>query len=140
MDKQIIYYENKSWKVMLHPNQAYLGYSIIILKRNAGALSKLKKEEWGNLQKVIKKLESAHKKTFNATMFNWTCLLNDAYKKNPPKPHVHFHMRPRYRKKVKINKELFEDLEFAHHYNKKRMNVVSQKTLELMAKRIKKNL
>ena len=136
MDEQIIYYETNFWKVMLHPNQAYLGYSIIILKREADSLSNLKKEEWDNLQKIIKKLESAYKKTFNATMFNWTCLLNNAYKKDPPKPQVHFQMRPRYKQKVKINKDSFEDLEFAHHYNKKRMNVVLRKTLELIAKKI----
>ena len=140
MKEDIVYYETKYWKVILHENQAYLGYSIVIIKRSVGSLSELNKEEWKNLRRVVKKLESSYKKIFNATLFNWNCFMNNAYKSDKPKPLVHWHFRPRYQDKVEFAGEVFEDIEYAHHPNKKREHLVSKKVQESIVKEIKKNL
>ena len=91
-------------------------------------------------ENIVCKLEYVLKKTFNATMFNWTCLMNDAFKSDEPKPQIHWHFRPRYKKIVKFNNEQFEDLEFAHHYSRERKNIVSDDMLKKISNKIKKNL
>ncbi len=130
MNEEIILFETDFWKVILHPNQAYLGYSIVVLKSESESMSDITKDEWTEFYEVVKKLESSFKKTFGATMFNWTCLLNSFYREEIIKPELHWHFRPRYKDIVKINEEVFEDLEFAHHYNKKREHIVSTELLK----------
>lgn len=73
----------------------------------------------------MKKLESALKKSFNATMSNWTCLMNNAYQNEPPNPHIHWHFRPRYNHKVEFAGLTFEDPEFGHHYDRTRKQEIS---------------
>jgi diadenosine tetraphosphate (Ap4A) HIT family hydrolase len=65
---------------------------------------------------LLKKLEKALLKAFNATMFNWTCLMNNAYLEKPPKPHIHWHFRPRYEHPVNFGGMTFFDKEFGRHY------------------------
>lgn len=133
-------FEAKDWKISLSDNQYHLGRCFVDLKRHATSLSELKKEEIEDFLVVVKKLENAIKKTFNATMFNWSCLMNNAYKTSNPNPHVHFHFRPRYKEKVKFDGTLFEDKEFAHHYDNKKVLKVSQSTLNKIILKIKENL
>ena len=104
------------WKVFLHPEQTYLGRSVITLKRHCGSLSAVTKEEWVDFIRLVKKIESSYKKALGATLFNWSCLMNNAYQDTPPNPHVHWHLRPRYRKSVRLFGTVFEDIEFGHHY------------------------
>ena len=137
---RIILLSTKYWDVALNEDQAYLGRGILVLKRNCGDLAKLTKEEIIELFEIIKKLEKAIKKAFKAEMFNWTCLMNDAYKQTPPKPQVHLHLRPRYRKDVTFEGKVFKDPEFAHHYNKERKDIVSEILLNKIAEKIKQNL
>lgn len=128
----------KHWKCFLLDNQAYLGRSIIEIKRDCGSMSDINPDEWEEFHDVVKRLESAFKKAFNATLFNWACLMNHAYKEDPPKPHVHWHFMPRYRDKVSFAGEVFEDNEFGHHYDhKSRIKVVSMEVLEKIAKEVK---
>jgi diadenosine tetraphosphate (Ap4A) HIT family hydrolase len=141
MEEETIIYETDFWKVLLSPNQAYLGSCIIVLKRDCRNMSDLKPDEWINLHKnIVKVLEPTLKKAFNATMFNWTCLMNDAFKSKKPKPSVHWHLRPRYRKEIRFAGEQFQDLEFAHHYDKRRKMLVSKKVLKEISKEIQKYL
>lgn len=130
----------KCWEVHLIENQAYLGRCIVVLKRNCGDLADLKKEEITELFEIIKKLEKAIKKAFKAEMFNWTCLMNDAYKQTPPNPQVHLHLMPRYRNDINFEGKVFKDQEFAHHYNKERKEIVSEMLLNKIAEKIKQNL
>jgi diadenosine tetraphosphate (Ap4A) HIT family hydrolase len=134
------YYETAYWKVILTDNQDYLGRSIIELKRKCGSLSELSKEEWSDFYEVVKKLESVFKQCFDATMFNWTCLMNDAYKSKNPKPQVHWHLRPRYNHPVDVAGMTFVDEEFGHHYTKQRDTLVSRKVLIEITKELKKYL
>lgn len=75
---------------------------------------------------------------FGAEMFNWGCLMNNAYKPEieKPYPHVHFHFRGRYRKSVKFAGELFVDEEFGHHYDRTKERHVSPAVFDAIRKRI----
>ena len=66
----------------------------------------------------------------NATMFNWSCLMNDAYKHDPPCSHLHFHVRPRYKGLVHLGKIAFQDHEFSHHYNNHAPAIVDDEVLQ----------
>ena len=65
----------------------------------------------------MKRLELALTKAFNATLFNINCMMNDAYLKHPPNPHVHWHLRPRYSHTVVFEGRTFFDKEFGHRFN-----------------------
>ena len=139
MDELI--YETDFWKVVLIDDQTYLGRSVVVLKRDCGEMSGLDSQEVLDFHtNVVQKMENVFKKTFNATMFNWTCLMNNAYKAENPEPHVHWHFRPRYRNDVQFAGETFQDVNFAHHYDRAKKKIVSKVILELIAKEIRNNL
>lgn len=129
--------KTRYWDVDLHPNQYYLGYSIIGLKRKCKHLSGLKKEEILDFFKIVNDFEKSATKNFNATMFNWTCLMNDSYKKGKPPAQVHWHVRPRYKNKIKFQGITFEDGNFAHHYDKSREKFIPKKILIKIAQKLK---
>ncbi len=136
-----IIFETKYWTVKLFQDQAYLGRCVVLLNRDCGNLSGLTKEEVLDFhENIVKKLESTFKKVFDATMFNWTCLMNNAYKKKNPKPYVHWHFRPRYNHNVEFENETFEDPEFSHHYDRARKRIISPTLLKKIADKIKSNL
>lgn len=45
MVEAIKIHETKYWKVFLNENQAYLGYSVVVLKRDAEKMSAIANEE-----------------------------------------------------------------------------------------------
>lgn len=140
MEDKIIH-ETDFWKVILIPDQSYLGRSVIVLKGDCGEMSSLTSDEWIDFhENIVKKLESAFKRAFDATMFNWTCLMNNAFKAQDPKPQVHWHFRPRYREDVTFAGEHFQDLEFGHHYSKEREMIVSKDILEKISEEVRKYL
>ncbi|MFT4311683.1 MAG: hypothetical protein ACMXYF_00455 [Candidatus Woesearchaeota archaeon] len=63
--------------------------------------------------------------------------MNHGYKKNPPKPFVYWHFRPRYREKIEFSGKQFQDLEFAHHYDRERKKFVSKDILEKISQEMK---
>jgi diadenosine tetraphosphate (Ap4A) HIT family hydrolase len=144
--KEYIIYETKYWKVFLNQSDQYcLGRSVVLLKRSCKLLSGITKEEIINLLEIIKKLENALTKSFGATMFNWTCLMNDSYKRikyreKKDDPQVHLHFRPRYKNKIKFAGEVFIDEEFARHYKRKSDKQVSDKVLKKIVEKIKGEL
>jgi diadenosine tetraphosphate (Ap4A) HIT family hydrolase len=132
--------ETRYWKVFLSDEQSYLGRCVILLKRHCESVSDINEAEWDDLHNEIKGLEKTMKKAFGATMFNLTCLMNNAYKKKPYHPHVHWHFRPRYDNKVKFAGLVFDDSRFGHHYDPKSSRKLDSKTRNLIINRIKKNL
>lgn len=113
-----VMFETTYWKVILMANQTYLGYCSISLKRrDCGDLADMTKEEVLDFLQLAKNLENALRKAFDATMFNWTCLMNLAYQNNPPTPHMHWHFRPRYNHVVKFAGLEFTDQFFGQHYD-----------------------
>jgi len=112
-------FETKFWKIVLSDEQAYLGRMMVISKRHCGDLAELSKEEILDFFEVLKKIEKVMRKVFGAVYFNWTCLVNSFYKLKNPDPHLHWHCRPRYDKKINFEGTIFKDPNFAHHYNRK---------------------
>ncbi|MCA9353109.1 HIT family protein [Patescibacteria group bacterium] len=117
--KNYVFIETEYWLVKLsEKDQRYLGRSYVTLKRKCASLSELTEKEMIDFLHLVRQVESLMKKTFGAVMFNWTCLMNDAYQAEYPDPQVHWHMRPRYNKEVVVAGEIFVDTEFGHHYNR----------------------
>jgi diadenosine tetraphosphate (Ap4A) HIT family hydrolase len=107
--------ETKHFKILISDDQSYFGRLVILLKRPCESLSQVKQEEWEDFSNIVKKLESFFTKTYKATMFNWSCLMNEAAKRGE-KTQVHFHFRPRYKKQIQVNGEVFRDPNFGFHY------------------------
>lgn len=129
--------ETACWSIYLANDQAYLGRCIILLRRHCGDLADLTPEEWLDLGQVVKRVEVALRQAFGATMFNWACLMNDAYKSAPPNPHVHWHVRPRYDHAVAFGGLTFEDPEFARHYNNRKAMDVPLEVRLAIAERVR---
>ena len=124
-----VLFETEYWRIELNSDQAYLGRCVVVLKRECGELSGMSEEEMKDFLVVVKKIEGTMKKVFGAVMFNWTCMMNNAYKENDEVAQVHFHVRPRYDEKVEFGGEVFEDGEFGPHYDNYRREIASDKVL-----------
>ena len=86
-----------------------------IISCNKESLSELTGDEWIELGKIEKELERICKKVFGATMFNFSCLMNNAYRDNE-EPHVHFHFIPRYNKKIVLFDKKYVDRHFGYNF------------------------
>lgn len=141
MDREIVF-ETKYWKVILMEQQLYLGRCVIELKRSCGDLADLNQDEILNFFELVKKLENLFRKTFNTTMFNWTCLMNNAYQVIPAEPQVHWHFRPRYESPVEINGQIFKDPNFGHHYlhGSENEKTISKEMLKIINGKLQKNI
>ena len=107
-------YESKNWEVVFVDwCQEFVGDCII--SSNKESLSELTSEEWEELGLIEKELERVSKKLFNATMFNFACLMNNAYRDNE-KPHVHFHFIPRYKNELNILGKVYKDKHFGFDF------------------------
>lgn len=107
--------ETTHWKIFLAEDQMYLGRLVIKTKELRESLPDITEEEQKDFFLLIKKLESFYKEVIGATMFNYSCLMNDAYRDSEV-PHVHFHFRPRYKNSVTILGNTFIDPNFGEHY------------------------
>jgi len=134
--------ETDYWFILLAPDQKNLGTCVVALKRKEGNLAGIKDEEWIDLKKIIVNLQSALKKAFDSTMFNWGCLMNSSYLKEHPDPHVHWHFIPRYKYKVKFEGITFEDpcFGFSTMKSKEGVRKVPEYTRRKIIEKIKKNL
>lgn|SRR5574341_136825 len=118
-------YETPCWIIKLAPNQSLLGRCVISTKRHVGDLAHLSGEEITEFLKIIQQLEGALRKAFNATMFNWSCYMNHAYRETPSNPHVHWWVVPRYRETVELEGTVFKDLSFGDPYDHAQWQEVS---------------
>ncbi len=110
--------------VVLNPyDQLYLGRSAIILKRHTPTLASVSDAEWLDYKQLVGVFVKAASEAFGAEHFNWTFNMNHAFREDPPRPHVHGHVRPRYRSEVKCPGLTFEDREFGNHYGTTRRRV-----------------
>lgn len=110
----MILYKGNNWEVVfVNWCQEFVGDCIIFC--NKECLSELSDNDWIELGKIEKELERVSKKLFNATMFNFACLMNNAYRDNE-KPHVHFHFIPRYKNKLEIFNKVYKDKHFGCNF------------------------
>lgn len=126
--------------VVLATDQSYLGRAVVILKRHSDAFSDLKQSELEDLLALSKRLESGYKEVFGATMFNWSCLMNNAYQSETPNPHVHWHLRPRYDHDVEFAGQIFKDREFGCHYDDNKRLEIKTEVQKQIIERIREKL
>lgn len=112
--------ETQYWRICLAPNQSLLGRCVIHSKRHAGNLADLTTVEWNEFLNVIQWVEESIRSAFSATMFNWSCYMNHAYREDPPTPHVHWWAVPRYAQTVQFGGRTFEDPHFGEPYDHSR--------------------
>lgn len=131
--------ETHYWRVCLAPNQSLLGRCVIHLKRHAGDLADLTEDELLDFLNVVKRVEVAIRSAFNATMFNWSCYMNHAYRENSPNPHVHWWAVPRYEYAVRFGERVFEDPHFSNPYDHRRWLDLPKYVRDDIAEKIKEN-
>lgn len=138
MPNNPIILETEHWKVILHEDQRYLGRSIVSAKnRNRPNLATLTDEEWLDFShNVVAPFEAAVMSAFGAELFNWSCLMNLAYRNNPPDPHVHWHVQPRYRNPVEFAEKTYTDEAFGNHYLFGDPQVETDEALKMIADKI----
>jgi diadenosine tetraphosphate (Ap4A) HIT family hydrolase len=109
-----------------------LGTCVVSLQRHAGDLAHLTEIELLEFLDVVRKLEAAVKNAFEASMFNWSCYMNHAYRETIPDPHVHWWAVPRYDRSVEFAGLRFEDPHFGNPYDHDRvMNLPGPLRLEI---------
>lgn len=128
------------WRVVLAPNQALLGRCVVHLKRHAGDLADLTQEECLDWLAVARDLEAALSTAFGATMFNWSCYMNHAYRDDTPDPHVHWWAVPRYKHPVTLGGWTFTDPTFGSPYDHNRWQAVPAEISREIADRIRRAL
>lgn len=133
-------FETDSWTVSLSSDQGYLGRCFVTLREHKGDLAELTAEEWLDFAEAVKKIEGAVGKAFGPALFNWSCLMNNAFQDIPSQPHIHWHVRPRYEGSVYFAKQEFTDPHFAHHYDREHSNLVSAAVLDEIRLKIQENL
>ena len=113
-------YKSNNWEVVFVDwCQEFVGQCII--SSNKKELSELTNEDWIELGSLEKELERVCKKLFNTTMFNFCCLMNNAYK-DKEDPHVHFQFIPRYKDELNIFNKIYKDKHFGYNFWKWSMN------------------
>lgn len=141
MKNKKLLFDTQYWNVYLTQDQAYLGRCVIATKEQRQSLSALTSDEWTDFYtNIVTPLEKSLESAFEATMFNWTCMMNNAYKESNPQPHVHWHFRPRYNKPIVFEGMQFEDSEFGSHYDRTRGQILNDAELTLIAEHIKKHI
>lgn len=117
--------ETAHWRVVLAPNQSLLGRCVVQLKRHAGDLAEQTPGELAEWLEIVQKLEEALRTAFGATMFNWSCYMNHAYRTEPYNPHIHWWAVPRFDHPVTLSRHVFSDPHFGSPYDHHRWTDVS---------------
>lgn len=111
--------EGGFWRATLRgKDQSLLGTTFITNKRHVESLGELTEQEWLEFAGINRDLETAFKHAFGAQVINTSCLMNLAFKPGEdPRPHVHWHLKPRYANPVMIDgiEEPFTDPMFGKY-------------------------
>jgi diadenosine tetraphosphate (Ap4A) HIT family hydrolase len=110
-------YESRFWRIVLASNQILVGRCVIHLKRHCGDIAEINPDELLDWLHIVIVIETALRKAFEATMFNWSCLMNLSYIEYPPNPHIHWWVVPRYNHSVKVSNYEFDDPQFSKPYD-----------------------
>ncbi|MBE6145779.1 MAG: hypothetical protein E7171_04080 [Firmicutes bacterium] len=107
-------YKSDNWEVIFGTwAQDHPGYCIITSKKER--LSDLTPEEWIELGALEKELERVCNKVLKPTMYNFACLMNNAYRDNET-PNVHYHFIPRYKEETIIVGKKYKDKYFGYNF------------------------
>jgi diadenosine tetraphosphate (Ap4A) HIT family hydrolase len=109
-------YEGAYWRATLRvSDQRLIGTSFITAKRHIETLSELQSPEQIEFFDVHTILEIALRQAFGAQVINTSCLMNLAYREPQSKPHVHWHLKPRYAEPVIFQGVTFTDPAFGSY-------------------------
>ena len=133
-------YETALWRAVLAPNQCLLGRCVVHLKQHRGDLAELTSAELLDWLRLVSVLETALRSAFDATLFNWSCYLNHAYRVAPPNPHVHWWAVPRYNHPVSLGGWTFTDPDFGSPYSHARWLEVPAGLRQAIVARIQASL
>ncbi|MCQ2555830.1 MAG: HIT family protein [Clostridia bacterium] len=137
-DENKIIYRSKFWTLVFH-KQDYLGRCILDANRHVDNFNKLSDDEVVDLRNVLLALENELKDLYNCTMLNWCCNMNNVWSEDNPSPHVHIHVRPRYKDAIKVNGEIYQDKEFGAHYDRNASIQFSEATIQHIYNEMKNN-
>lgn len=133
-------FQTDQWRVTLAPDQAYLGRAYVTLLEHCSSLSELTRLQIEDWQNIVIRYERLVWAVFGAAVFNWSCLMNNAFQADDPKPHVHWHVRPRYAEAPSVNGVEFPDPQFGHHYDRQYVRLVSPRMLASIGERLRSQL
>lgn len=137
IDENKIIYKNKFWTLVFH-KQDYLGRRCVMAtNRHVDNFNKLSNEELISLREMLKSLEDTPQDLYGCSMLNWCCNMNNVYSSNNPEPHVHIHIRPRYKQPVIINNIKYTDNEFGAHYDRFAKIQFNEETIKIIYNQIK---
>lgn len=125
------------WTVGIIPDQPYLGRALITLLTHKGSLGQLSQAEWREFEQIVPRLENAYKQAFGADPLNIGCFMNHGYKDDPPHPHVHWQIFPRYRNPVEFEGLVFEDNRFGRFYDDDAKRPVNDDIVGKIAKQLR---
>jgi len=114
----------KYWTVGIIPDQPYLGRGLVTLLTHKASLGELSQEEWDDFAAIVRKLEPAYERAFGARPLNMGCFMNNAYRADPPHPHVHWQIFPRYKAPVELAGMTFTDDRYGSFYDDDARNPV----------------
>ncbi len=134
----LLVYEDPTWRVVLAPNQCLLGRCVIHLKRHCGDLAEITSDEVLDWLNVVKIMETALRKAFDTTMFNWSCYMNLSYRESLPDPHIHWWIVPRYNHTVQIGSLVFEDPLFGNPYDHEMWRDIPKEIRHQIVERVQK--
>ncbi|MBQ9229288.1 MAG: HIT family protein [Eubacterium sp.] len=125
-----------TWLVFLAERQDYIGHCVLVHREHLDRLSDTTVQDFMDLMMVVRLLEKAAESVFDATNFNWSCLMNDAFKETEFNPHLHLHFRPRYQDAVKVLDNSYVDGEFSHHYDPHKPDQLNEAEKEEVFRRL----
>jgi len=128
------------WTVGVITDQPYLGRALITLLTHKSSLGKLSSEEWHDFEAIVQKLEPAYKTAFGAEPLNIGCFMNHGYRDDPPHPHVHWHIFPRYRSTVEFGGQIFEDERYGKFYDDDARRPVDNEMVTAIADELRSKL
>lgn len=96
-------FETDFWIWSLRPLQGTIGAGVLSLKRECPVLSEVTKEEFTDLERIIKVIEASLKKTFDYDIMNYLMLMM-------MDKQVHYHVFPRYENPVILNNSKYKDM------------------------------
>lgn len=102
--------EFKYWIVCIRGKQATLGDVVILLKRETPSVSGMLPEEAAEFPSVVKWYEELCTNKFGAVRFNYIIMMMKDY-------FVHYHVFPRYDKKVNLFGKEWEDVDWPRAIN-----------------------
>jgi len=130
----------KYWTAGVLNDQPYLGRAIVSLRAHKGSLSELSDEEWAEFHDIVRILEPAYQKALGASPLNWGCFMNHGFRSDPPMPHVHWHIFPRYKETQTIHGLTFEDELYGSFYDNSIRRPVSDDVVEEIVAKLKAEL